>query len=264
MLENYEGSAIDTEVIESVQSVEEPDQTESGETVEPQVEEAGEQPPVETEPVVEEPNSDKVVVDGLGEFTVEELKEWKQAGLRQADYTRKTQELARQREEAKDALELMAYLRQNPHLVEALKNVEDNPNQAIFNKATPENEMLMQLAYNQKSLEIDMKLNQLKAQYGDVDEVALFQKATELKTDDFEFVYKALMYDRNTVDKQKIIDEAKEQLRNELEANKDGVKTVVGTAPPSPVKTGPSLTEDQKHVANAMGLTEAEYLKWMG
>jgi hypothetical protein len=70
MLENYEGSAIDTEVIESVQSVEEPDQTESSETVEPQVEESGEQPPVETEPVVEEAKGNKVVVDGLGEFTV--------------------------------------------------------------------------------------------------------------------------------------------------------------------------------------------------
>ena len=107
-----------------------------------------------------------------------------------------------------------------------------------------------------------MKLDRLKEKYGDVDEVALFQKATELRTDDLEFVYKALKYDADKVDKQALIDEAKRQLRAELEADKTSVQTTVGTKPQMQVANQVSLTADEKRIAAAMGMTEAEYAKW--
>lgn len=257
MEDKYEGTAIDMETFNSIQPVEDAPQTQNAEGVDPQ--DGGTPATVDkgsTEPV-------KFSVEGVGEFTADEIKELKQSGLRQSDYTKKTQELARQREEAKDALELMNYLRQNPHIVDAMKEVEGNVNMGILNKPTVENQMLMEIAFNQKSMELDMKVNQLKEKYGDVDEVALFDKAKELQTEDLEFVYKALRYDESANDRQKLIEEAKAQLKAELEANKSGVSTVVDITPSGPVALAPTLDEDQKRIARGMGLTEEEYLKWM-
>lgn len=262
MAELFEMSAIDTEVVEEVQleaDVDEGTQTEEVETVDPQVEESSKP---EAEPEIEPINS--VTVDGVGELTFDEIKELKQSGLRQSDYTKKTQEVARLREEAQDAMELLAHLKANPQLVEVLRTAETNPNHGMYDNATPQGEMLNKLVYNQKSMEIDMKIDRLKAKYGNIDEVALYNKAAELKTDDFEFVYKALSYEDNETNKQKYIDEAKAQLKAELEANRDGVRTSVGTTPPTPPKEEKSLSPEERRVADGMGLTEAEYMKWQG
>ena len=257
-LENYEGTAIDTSnFIDEVQPDVEPEtevQTEVVETVDPEAPETTEEP-APTVPA-------KINVEGVGEFTPEEIKELKQSGLRQADYTKKTQEIARQREQMQQAVELFEYLQNNPQLVAALKEAETNPNPEIFNTATPEAKMIQQLAYNQKAMEVDFKLNDLKAKYGDVDEVSLFQKASELHTDDLEFVYKALKYDGDKVDKAALMEEAKRQLKAELEADKNSVSTTIANKPTAPVQATRTLTEAEKRVANGLDMTEAEYLKW--
>lgn len=257
MLENYEGTAIDTSVLE--ETSQETEQTEEvTETVVPQTEESAEEIVTE-EPVI----PTEFDVPGVGKMTVDEIAELRKAGLRQSDYTKKTQELARQREELAQANELFEYLRANPHLVEAMKQAEQNPQNRTLSYATPENELLQKLAYQQKSLEVDIKLNALKSKYGDVDEVALFQKAAELNTNDLEFVYKGLQSDANKIDKQALIEEAKAQLKAELEANKNAVATVVTTTQTQPVSVETPLTAQQKRVAEGMGLTEAEYRKWL-
>lgn len=256
-LEKYEGTALDTSNYPEVQPETEPTtQTEVVETVESKPEVVETTTPLSTEP------TDKIVVEGVGELTIDEIKELKQAGLRQADYTKKTQELARQREELKQAADLFQYLQANPQLVEALKQAENNPNPGIFNTATPEAEMIRQLAFNQKAMEVDIKLEKLKEKYGDVDEVALFTKATELRTDDLEFVYKAIKYDADKVDKQALIEEAKRQLKAELEAERTSVQTTVNERPATNVTAQRTLTADEKRIANNMGMSEAEYLKW--
>lgn len=256
MLENYEGTAIDTSVFEETSQEAEQQTEEVAATVVPQTEEPAE------EIATEEPTTpSEFDIPGVGKMTVDEIIELKKSGLRQADYTRKTQELARQREELAQAKELFDYLRANPHLIEAMKQAEQNPYNRTLSYAAPENELLQKLAYQQKSLEIDMKLNALKSKYGDVDEVALFQKAAELNTDDLEFVWKGLQAD--AIDRQALIEEAKAQLKAELEANKNAVSTTVTTTQTQPVSVEPPLTEQQKRVAAAMGLTEEEYRKWL-
>ena len=265
MFENYEGTAIDTSLFNEtesvepeVQPIENPVQTEeTTETVAPSED-------IEESVVEESAEPLEFNIDGIGTVTAEEIKEWRNGNLRQSDYTRKTQELARQREEAKDAMELYNYLRMNPQVVEAMKLAEQNPNSVAYRTApTQENEMLKQLAYNQKALETDLKLSSLKQKYGEIDEVALFNKAAELKTNDLEFVYKALNYDGNHIDEQALIEKAKEQLRAELTKEKDAVSTVVSTQQSAPIEQKVTLTSEQRRVAEGMGLTESEYIKWM-
>ena len=261
--ENYEGTAIDTSAFEDVQPNVEPT-TEP--TDNPKDESVLDATIVsETTPAPEPDKPTKFSIDGLGEFTADEVKEWKNGNLRQSDYTKKTQELARQREQLKDADELYNYLKTNPHIVEAMKQAESNPNSpAVAQAPSAERELLQQLASEQRALKTDLQLNALKEKYGDVDELALFTKANELHTDDLEFVYKAIAYDKSSVDKQALIDEAKKQLKAELEKDKGMVSTVVTTkqqqAPPEP----PSLSGEEARVAAKMGLSTEEYLKWRG
>lgn len=255
-LENYEGTALDTSILElEVQPEGDTEiQTEAGETVE-----ANNDATPATE-VIEESNEPTVYhVYGVGDFTADEIRELKNSGLRQSDYTRKTQEIARQREELKNAEELYNHLKNNPHLVNALRNAENNPNGYMTSRVPSyDNEMLKDLIYKQRAMETDMRLNALREKYHDFDEVALLQKATELKTDDLEFVYKALNYDEGSA-----VERAKAELKAELEANRENVSTTISTRKSSPVGVETSnLTAQEKRVAAAMGMTESEYAKW--
>ena len=135
---------------------------------------------VQTEEVEIDDQPETVHIEGFGDYTLDELKEFKNGYLRQSDYTRKTQELARQREEANEALEVYEYLRNNPHLVNALMQMDNGQVNPVVQKATPENAMMQQILHTQKAMEIEMRLNELKSKYGnDIDEVALFQKANQ-------------------------------------------------------------------------------------
>lgn len=219
--------------------------------------------PEEGGEIVEEPAEDKVHIEGLGDFTVDELKEFRNGYLRQSDYTRKTQELARQREEAQDALELYNYLRDNPQMVEALMKMDNGANAQTIQRATPENAMMQQIIHTQKAMEIEMRLNELKSKYGnDIDEVALFQKANQLKTNDLEFVYKALQYDNLLAEKQQAQQTAANSLQAEIDANKKAVSTIVSPRQSNVVTQTPTLSADEKRVAALMGLSESDYLKW--
>ena len=206
---------------------------------------------------------DTVPIEGFGDYTLDELKEFKNGYLRQSDYTKKTQELARQREEANDALEVYEYLRNNPHLVNALMQMDNGQVNPVVQKATPENAMMQQILHTQKAMEIEMKLNDLKSKYGnDIDEVALFQKANQLKTEDLEFVYKALQYDNLVAQQASAVQAAATQMQAEIDANKSAVSTIVGTNQGAVARPQKSLTDAEKRVAAQMGISEADYLKW--
>jgi hypothetical protein len=253
-MENYEGTAIDPSIFEDGQLETEPTQTEAVETVESEVTPAGDTAE-SNEPV-------KYNIDGVGEFTADEIREFKNGSLRQSDYTKKTQELARQRDELKEADTLYTYLKQNPHIVEAMRQAEQNPN-PVINQNTPsyERELLKDVIYNQKAMETDIKLTTLHQKYGDFDESALFSKATELQTENLEFVLKGLMYD-NSYGSSAVVN-AKEQLKAELEANRDVVSTVVSETNNSQNNTNTiELSPEEKRVAAGMGLSESDYAKW--
>lgn len=269
--ENYEGTAIDMEVfnqiegnteVEPMESTEaEPDAPTQSDVVEADDSE-------DAEITTEESIPDSYDIPGIGNVTIDEINEWRQGNLRQSDYTRKTQELARQREELRDAKELFDYLSSNPHLIQALREAEQGNIPPVVNNATPERQMIRQLAYNQKAMETDMKLAALKQKYGDIDEVALFNKAAELRTEDLEFVYQGLQnekpteYDLDAI-RQAAIEEAKAQLKAELEQNMDAVGTSVSTKQSKPVEEPVNLTAEQKRVAKALGMSETDYAKWM-
>ena len=92
----------------------------------PAQEPANPQEPVQ-EPV-QEPEFD------LGEgrkVKLSEVKEWEQGNLRQADYTKKTQELSQEREELKQLKEFGNYLKANPKKMEKVLKVIEEKEEAV-------------------------------------------------------------------------------------------------------------------------------------
>lgn len=272
-LENYTGTALDTEVLENFVQPEPEPTTEPANGTEdnnvPQTESTaveGETTPTENAIPQVEPTVTPTTynIDGIGEVTAEDIKTWKQGNLRQSDYTKKTQELARMREESKEAIELVDYLKNNPHLIQGLMAIEKNVDARLLNTVTNENSAIRDIAYRQRAMETDMKLNDLHARYGEFDDVALLQKATDFRTDDLEFVLKAISFDGSQVDRKALIEEAKKELIEEIENNKKATSTIVSSRTSVPVtNTAPTLTAEQKAVAAGMGMTEKEYAKWM-
>lgn len=252
-----------TQVVEKEQvetEVEQPVQTESAETQETESTTGeGTQPEtvIKTEP-------QEFEIEGLGMVKVDDIKEWQRGNLRQSDYTRKTQELAKQREENADALEVYNYLRDNPNIIQTLKAIDEQGvvNQNIINKATPESDMLREVMFKQRSMELDGKLEQLKQEHGDFDAVELLNTASAMKTDDLEKVWKVINYDKIVINEQQAIEKAKAQIKAELEQNRQSTQTIVSTPAQQVQQTAQVLTPDEIRVATGMGLSKEEYSKW--
>lgn len=203
-------------------------------------------------------------IDGIGKVTVDDIKEWRSGNMRQSDYSRKTQELAKQREEVGVAIEVFNYLQQNPYLLEQLTALDEKGevDRSIINKATPENTMLRELWFNQKSMELDQKVESLKQKYGEVDETLLYNTAREMKTDNLEMVYKAIAFDNNQVDRASLIEQAKNELRQELQQTRNATQTIVSGKPTQPIGVPVALTKEEERMASVFGMSREDYAKW--
>ena len=157
-------------------------------------------------------------------------------------------------------------MKQNPNLVQQLQtaDTEGVVNKEILSKTTPDNDMLKEVWYKQRSMEIDRQVADIKSKYGvEIDEVALFNKANELRTEDLDFVYRAMSFDNKKTDESALIERAKAELRAELENQTKATSTIVTPTKPNTVpNVVAQLTEKEKRVAVGMGMSEADYAKW--
>lgn len=207
-----------------------------------------------------------IEIDGE-KYTLDDIKEFRQGYLRQSDYTRKTQELARQRKENEYALELFNYLKTNPSLVEVLKQQDmGSPMFNVAQQLTPEMQKIQELEMHIAQRDLDYEITQLKQKYPDFDEVKVLQEAEKRGITDLEFVYKALReVEQMDVEriKKEAIEESKKQILAEIEKNKDVTKTVINQGDKPTQAQAITLTPAQKRVAQGMGLTEEEYAEWL-
>lgn len=218
----------------------------------------------DVEEEVEEQVNDGIEIDGEV-YTLEELREFKQAGLRQADYTRKTQSLSQKERELQEANEFYSYFRQNPHLLEQLSQMEVDPN--MKQQATqldPAMQRVQELEMMMYEKELTSELDRLSNKYLDFNDVAVLEKATELGITDLEFVYKG-MKKEESVDveaiKQEAIEEAKALLAKEIQDNKGKTKTLVNTSSEKTTPKAIELTPKEKEIADGLGVSYEDYAK---
>ena len=204
-------------------------------------------------------------IDGES-YTLEQLREFKQGHLRQDDYTRKTQELARMREELSDVAELRDYLASNPQLIEAMNQMDIDPN--IQDKAMQYNPVMQRLNALESQIaekELDSELSRLSSKYSDFNDVAVLEKATELGISDLEFVYLGMRGDSN-MDAEKIkteaVAQAKAEIMKEIKANKNITQTLVDNSSTTVEPDVVELSATELRVAEGLGLSAEDYAKW--
>ena len=221
---------------------------------------------------------DKITIDGLGEVTLDDIKEWKNGHLRTQDYTKKTQEVARTREENKQAIELFNFVKANPAVAEVL--LASNPTsqgatQALVN-ANPIVARQNQLEQQVYDLMLEKEIATLQGKYADFDVLSVLNTAQEKGLTNLEDAYKLSIADKprdtvvteptksEAIDIEKLKADMKKELLKELESERNTSSIISSNSSQVPTKTDePQLTAQQLEVAMKQGLTPEEYYKWL-
>lgn len=203
-----------------------------------------------------------IEIDGQ-KYSLEELREFKQAGLRQSDYTKKTQQLSQRERELQEASEFYNYFRQNPQLLEQLAQSEVDPNvQQRARQMDPAMQRVEQLEMQMHEERLTNELQRLSSKYDDFNDVAVLEKATQMGVTDLEFVYRG-MRENKEVDiesiRQEAIREAKEELAREIQENKGKTKTLVNTSDTVPTPQVIELSSKEKEIADGLGVSYEDY-----
>lgn len=248
-------------------------------TIDVQPQEPTNQPePTQPEPIEQptetpqEPTQQQVdnllELEGIGKVSIEDIKEWKQGYLRQSDYTRKTQEIARSKKEMEDAIILYEYLKANPHVAQKLKETEvAQVKPEIANRFDPTFNRVEQLETKIAGYELDMEINRLKTKYPDFNEVAVLQEASKRGITDLEFIHNALSASKPQPDLRSQIEaEVRQKLLQELKQNAQDTQTIISSNDIPSVKTY-NLSKDEERIAKAyieQGVFENldEYVKY--
>lgn len=168
-------------------------------------------------------------------------------------------------EQAKSALELYEYLEQNPHLIQAMRDVDVNGYQKLNSYVPDEMTKKMQeLEEYVQEQRYNSYVNELKTKYNDFDEDKVLEYAEQHEVYDLEVAYKALKADNV---KEPDIDTLKAQIREELLAelkqNSLSTQSIVGGISQKPVnQTEVNLSSKEQRIARAMGMSNEDYAKW--
>jgi len=243
------------------------DQVETPETK--PIEEIKETKPVE-DVVQEEPKvtiPDKVAIEGIGEVELDELKK---GYLRQSDYTRKTQDLAKQRDETKDAIEVFTYLKNNPDIAQKLAEYDKERGTVspAATTATPAVQKQKDLERQLFDLQLQMQIQGLQSKYDDFDVKEVMDMSIKEGIVDLEKAYKLVKADKisntsSTLDEKALREKIKAELEKEYARNADTDSLITKKGTKKPVEeTRFQWSADEDKVRQNMNMTQEEWEKW--
>ena len=223
---------------------------------------------------VEEPVSDSV--DEVEETPVEDVKEPYNPNdeeLRRLYEERFGKEEETQEEvspvydeETQSALELYKYLEQNPHLVQAMRDVDvegyKNLNNFVPDELTKKVKEMEEFIEEQR---YNSYITGLKSKYSDFDEDKVLEYAEKHDVLNLEVAYKAMKADSvKEPNMEELRKQIKEELLNELKQNSLETQSIVGQMSQKPIKQDDTvnLSSRESRIAKAMGMTPSEYAKW--
>lgn len=224
----------------------------------PQVEQPTTPPVVETQPTVEETKPITVEIDGK-EVTIEELKN---GYLRQADYSRKTQQLANQRKEVEDAVKLHEHLKNNPEILQQLQQVTDVPR-----TLDPAQAKVIELEQKVYDMMLEREIEILQNKYPDFEVMEVLEMASQKQLTNLEDAYHLVKSSKGgvqqTFDVEKIKEELRKELLKEIESNVE-TSSIITPNGGGVVETPdtPTLSQSEIKVAASMGMTPTEYAVW--
>ena len=212
------------------------------------------------EQVIETPSnpSEDVTTPSTPQLTKEELIEAMRAS-QQPVYDEETQQ----------ALELMAYLKENPHLINAMREVNPEAYQQMNNYVPDEmTKKMQQFEEFMVEQQYQSVVKNMESKYSDYDADKVLAFAEEHGLSDLEVAYKAIKADNAptfdvATERAKLREELKAELMAELKQDASNTSSIVGsTGATPPVQTETVISHQEKKVAQAMGMTVDDYAKW--
>ena len=169
-------------------------------------------------------------------------------------------------EKTQSALELYKYLEQNPHLVQAMRNVDmegyKNLNNFVPDELTKKVKEMEDFIEEQR---YEKYVNGLKNKYSDFDEDKVLEYAEKHDVLNLEVAYKAMKAENvKEPNIEELRKQIKEELLNELKQNSLETQSIVGGVSQKPINQDESvrLSSREERIAKAMGMTPSEYNKW--
>lgn len=216
--------------------------------------------PTQTETQTQTTQAPSVIeIDGK-EVPIDELKG---GYLRQQDYTRKTQELAREREKAKVAQQYFDVINARPDIA---KQFAENFNLPYID---PEKAKVSELETKYQDLLLERDVELLSVKYPDFDSKSVLKFAYDEKIDKLENAYLLLKAKEGggskpqEVDVTALTEQIRQQVMQEIQSNVDTGSLIGKGGSTKPVTPNvPQLSPAELKVATAMGLTPAEYQKY--
>ena len=224
---------------------------------------------------IEEPVSDSV--DEVEETPVEDVKEPYNPNdeelrrLYEERFGKEEEEIQEEAspvydEETQSALELYKYLEQNPHLVQAMRDVDvegyKNLNNFVPDELTKKVKEMEEFIEEQR---YNSYVSGLKNKYSDFDEDKVLEYAEKHDVLNLEVAYKAMKADSiKEPNVEELRKQIKEELLNELKQNSLETQSIVGGMSQKPIKQDDTvnLSSRESRIAKAMGMTPSEYAKW--
>ena len=214
------------------------------------------------EETIETPTSYNI--DGE-EFSIDQLREFRNSGLRRDDYSKKIQEANRISQEAKDALELQNYLKSNPELLKALREKEESlglNKEKKIDALDPVKSEINELKQQLRVQAIEKELSDIMAKDPSVKDIELLQTANELKVDLRTAYYYNKGKNADAYIKAEVA-KMKEQLLQEIKTNNTTTKTLITNGDvTNDTDTNYGLSEVEKAMATKLGMEYSEYAKY--
>lgn len=214
--------------------------------------------PKDNDTTSEKKESEKIIIDGIGEVTLEELKN---GYMRQKDYTKKTQEVSRKDKELKEAATLFNYLKQNPQAAQKMF-----PDGKLPPPLDPHLVKMHELENKVYDMMLEKEIETLQNKYEDFEVKEVLEMAQEKQITNLEDAYHLVKSRKpaQTVDKETLKKELREELLKELMEEKKATSSIISTNDSQTVeeKMTPQLTEKEKKVAKGLKMTDEDYIKW--
>lgn len=231
-----------------------------------QQEEVVEQPKTsEEDPKPEEEKEEEFIeVDGE-KLSLDELRN---GYLRQSDYTKKTQSLAKEKQEINDALKLYNDVKSNPEAIASLKKTMNIPR-----TADPSQAHVIKLEQQLYDMKLDNEINLMQSKYKDFEVKDVLNFASEKRMTNLEDAYmllkarKGMSHETSSKPSGDIdLDSIKDQLKKEImsEMKGKGTSSIISSKASGNVEkvSEIKMTANEKKVAEGMGLTQKEYSRW--
>lgn len=200
---------------------------------------------------------EEIEIDGV-KVPVDELR---QGYLRQQDYTKKTQELARERNQTTVAKQYFDAINSDPEFAESVARRFELP------YVSAEDAKYQELEKNYNTLVVEREIESLQAKYDDFNAQEVIQTAVSKGMNSLEDAYLLTRAYAPTESPALDINELTEQIRqsvlNELKSEVDTNSIIGSPSGAQPVQSSVvELSAGELKVARGMGLTPQEYSKW--